>query len=79
MREALTSGGTFKRRFAGSSFFRILGGTLRKATRKLRVVRLGLRQMDGIGFRPLHNLENQSESYSHFGQQVGRMECVRQD
>ena len=31
---------------------RILGGTLQKATRKLRVVRVGLRQMDGIGFCP---------------------------
>ena len=43
--------------------------------------------------RPLRNLENQSKPYSHsfrvssearevnshFGQQVGRMECVRQD
>ena len=38
---------------------------LLNATRKLRVVRLGLRQMDVIGFRPHSNLENQSKPYSH--------------
>ena len=31
------------------------GQTLQKATHKLRVVRVELRQMDGIGFRPSRN------------------------
>ena len=35
-------------------------GTLQKATRKLRVVRVGLRQMDGIGFRLFGNLTAKS-------------------
>ncbi|MBE6396085.1 MAG: hypothetical protein E7046_03690 [Lentisphaerae bacterium] len=43
----------------------ILVGTAANATRKLRVVRLGLRQMDGIGFRLFGNLENQSKSCFH--------------
>ncbi|MBR3921990.1 MAG: hypothetical protein IKJ45_02665 [Kiritimatiellae bacterium] len=34
------------------------GQTLQNATRKLRVVRVGLRQMDGIGFRPRRNPVN---------------------
>ena len=51
------------------------GQTLQNATRKLRVVRVGLRQMDVIGFRPRHNpvnplissnrVENQSKPCSH--------------
>ena len=48
----------------------ILVGTLQNATRKLRVVRLGLRQMDGIGFRctktlrisPSHPLSDQKRA-----------------
>ena len=39
----------------------ILEGTdPQKATRKLHVVRVRLRSMDGIGFRLFGNLENQS-------------------